>query len=448
MRLVLQHLLESSVILGLLILFYRVVLHQQTTFKFNRVFLLISLVVSTVVPFIHVTAFAAETNGVVFGVMLQGVTVYSHEIKQVVVPVVSQNTYIQWIYVIGTVLFLIRLIYGLIKIGGISHNASLTKKEGFSLANMSGRFNPFSFFRIIFVNRALYSDDDLKQIMVHEKAHIRFKHSVDVLVMEALLIAQWFNPFAWIARKLLKELHEFQADREVLKTGVSVSQYKMLLLFQASGARLLPVNNFNESITKKRFKMMNLNKINNKVSFRIAISIFVIGGVSLFFACDNDIVEDDINSSSVSELKSSSVDSTDTDEPVFFIVEQMPEYPGGDAALREFIASEVNYPLEAQVQGIQGKVYVQFVVSSEGKVENAKIARSVNEYLDDEALRVVKAMPDWTPGRQRGVYVNVSYTVPINFVLNGEDTDVKASVPVVQIESANKGDTIVGINYK
>ena len=102
---------------------------------------------------------------------------------------------------------------------------------------------------------------------------------------------------------------------------------------------------------------------------------------------------------------------------VFFIVEDMPEFPGGDLALRKYIANQIKYPVIAQENGIQGKVYVTFVVGKTGKVSNASIARGVDPSLDKEALRVVNALPTWKPGKQRGKPVNVSYTVPINFVL-------------------------------
>ncbi len=105
------------------------------------------------------------------------------------------------------------------------------------------------------------------------------------------------------------------------------------------------------------------------------------------------------------------------DQEVFFIVEEMPEFPGGELALRKWIASEINYPTIAQENGIQGKVYVTFVVGKDGKVNNAVVARGVDPSLDKEALRVVNLMPKWKPGMQRGKPVNVSYTVPINFVL-------------------------------
>ena len=102
---------------------------------------------------------------------------------------------------------------------------------------------------------------------------------------------------------------------------------------------------------------------------------------------------------------------------VFFIVEDMPEFPGGELALRKYIANAIKYPVIAQENGIQGKVYVTFVVDKDGGISDARIARGVDPSLDKEALRVVNTLPKWKPGMQRGKPVRVSYTVPINFVL-------------------------------
>ncbi len=105
------------------------------------------------------------------------------------------------------------------------------------------------------------------------------------------------------------------------------------------------------------------------------------------------------------------------EQQVFVVVEEMPEFPGGEAALRSYIAKAIVYPTVAQENGIQGKVFVTFVVNKDGSVSNAKIARGVDQSLDTEALRVVATLPKWKPGKQRGVPVRVSYTVPISFKL-------------------------------
>jgi protein TonB len=105
------------------------------------------------------------------------------------------------------------------------------------------------------------------------------------------------------------------------------------------------------------------------------------------------------------------------DSQVFMVVEEMPVFPGGDAALQKYLSTSVKYPTIAQENGIQGKVYIQFVINQKGEVTNATLLRGVDPSLDREALRVVQAMPKWKPGQQRGRPVRVSYTVPINFVL-------------------------------
>jgi len=104
-------------------------------------------------------------------------------------------------------------------------------------------------------------------------------------------------------------------------------------------------------------------------------------------------------------------------DEIFVIVENMPEFPGGELALRKFLNKSIRYPIGAQENGIQGKVIVNFVVDKDGSVSNAKIARGVYPSIDKEALRVVMSLPKWKPGMQRGKAVRVSYTVPISFQL-------------------------------
>jgi TonB family protein len=103
---------------------------------------------------------------------------------------------------------------------------------------------------------------------------------------------------------------------------------------------------------------------------------------------------------------------------IFMIVEQMPQFPGGQTGLQSYLQNSINYPEEAQAQGISGRVYVQFIINPKGEIEGTKILRGVHPLLDSEAFRVIETMPIWNPGMQRNRAVAVSYTVPINFVLS------------------------------
>ena len=108
----------------------------------------------------------------------------------------------------------------------------------------------------------------------------------------------------------------------------------------------------------------------------------------------------------------------EVDDEVFTVVENMPEFPGGDVGFLKYIQKNVKYPPIAKEYGVTGKVYVYFEVNKSGSVKNARIVRGVDKYLDAEALRVVRSLPKYKPGRQRGKPVRVQYTIPINFTLN------------------------------
>ncbi len=120
----------------------------------------------------------------------------------------------------------------------------------------------------------------------------------------------------------------------------------------------------------------------------------------------------------------------------FDVVEQMPQFPGGPAALMEYLSKNVRYPEEAHKNGVQGRVIATFVVEKDGSITEARIARSVDNLLDAEALRVVNAMPKWTPGMQKGEPVRVKYTIPITFKLQG---DAKAKTENIVLGKEHKG---------
>ena len=108
---------------------------------------------------------------------------------------------------------------------------------------------------------------------------------------------------------------------------------------------------------------------------------------------------------------------TEVETKIFEVVEQMPSFPGGDAALMKYLQENVKYPVVAQENGVQGRVVISFVVERDGSITDVKVARSVDPSLDREAQRVVKSMPNWIPGKQNGSAVRVKYNVPVSFRL-------------------------------
>jgi protein TonB len=129
---------------------------------------------------------------------------------------------------------------------------------------------------------------------------------------------------------------------------------------------------------------------------------------------ENEIEIEDTESDEDEEIE---IDEEDDDE-FFMVVENMPIFPGGDLGLMKYIQKHVKYPAIAKEYNITGKVYVSFIVDKSGKVTNVKIVRGVDKNLDAEAMRVVKSLPKYKPGKQRGKAVRVMFTIPINFTLN------------------------------
>ena len=138
-----------------------------------------------------------------------------------------------------------------------------------------------------------------------------------------------------------------------------------------------------------------------------------------------EIVEDEVEIEEELEIEDTESDEDEmieieeeSDDDFFMVVENMPEFPGGDLGLMKYIQKNVKYPPIAKEYNITGKVYVSFIVDKSGSVTNVKIVRGVDKNLDAEAMRVVKSLPNYTPGKQRGKAVRVMFTIPINFTLN------------------------------
>jgi len=414
MSALISYLFESAVVLGVLTIFYWLVLHKESFFRFNRIYLLVSLLLAAFVPFLRIPVPVNSMESTeLYSNVLATITIYTDTARDNVVPFVEQIPGFKWIYLVGVTGLLIRLIVGIIRVGALSNKASIVGYKRFKVADLPGQFSPFSFFNVIFMNRSLYSERDMQQILVHEMAHVRFKHSWDVLLLEIILIVQWFNPFAWLLRNQLKELHEFQADHEVVLSGASIGQYKELLFFQSTGARLLPVNNLNQSLTQKRFIMMTNNRIKRYAFLKIGVAFVLISGLTFAFAGEPTTRDRSITNVAIDQSPDQQ------EEKIYEMVDVLPEYVGGEVKMFEFISSNLKYPDTAKKAGKEGKVFVSFVINQQGKVTNTKIARSSgHKELDEAAIDVVELMPTWTPGKHEGKVVNVRFVLPLNFALN------------------------------
>ncbi|MFC0875413.1 TonB family protein [Saccharicrinis sp. FJH2] len=437
MNIVINYIVESALSLGILTLFYYGFLRNRNIPGFNRWFLLVALVFTSVLPLFHITLMRPEMatvkEPVYYGFMLDMVNIYGTLMKQNVVPAVQQHSGLHWLYMVGLALLVIRLIFALSKIGILQRKTMMQKVQGINLIQSEKIFQPFSFLNTVFVPKSFMQNDDIQSIIQHESIHVKQKHTFDLILLELVLLVQWFNPFVWLLRKAIVENHEFIADRAVLRGGVSVADYQRSLLYQVMGTRFDLGTGFSYSLTKKRFKMMK-TKVNKKgVLVSALLSLMLFSGIFFVAASElsvNDIVAPLISENNIDNSAATPYEQND-ERQIYQIVEKMPQYPGGAKSMMEYLSMNIKYPTTAQEKGIQGRVYVNFIINTKGEVSDVKVVRGVDPALDAEAVRIVKGMPKWTPGEQRGKAVNVAYNLPINFALDNGKKEVTDGANVV-----------------
>lgn len=426
-----QGIIESAMVVAFFYLAFQLFFNKEASFRQNRLFLILGVLLGLFVPFLD---FTAPTGFIPEGfIELKTINVGTGDMG------VEANTesfaklhLLYLIYFIGVVFFLGKFLIQILNLFRLYKNARIKKNSNIVFVYTGKRHPVFSFLNYVFIDTELAHSKDLDIIINHERVHVAQKHSIDLLLFELLAIVQWFSPFVWMYRKSIKQNHEFLADRGVLGNGFTLKKYQEVLLQNYSFLNYGLTNSFNHSLTFKRLIMMKKNNSKRKSVAKLLIVLPILIISVYFISCtkENEILdnkkEDKLeivgkeNNLIVTEetKKAESIQkSISSNEQVFDIVEEMPEFPGGDMALRQFIAQEVKYPQEAKEAGVSGKVYVRFAVNSDGYVSCTEIARGEHDVLNEEAMRVVRMLPKWTPGKQRGKAVSVYYTVPINFQL-------------------------------
>jgi TonB family protein len=539
-ELIIGHLLPIAAAIAVFWLLYRLLFRNSNRLYFNRYFLLTSMLLALAMPLLgllsglEVPQMATLKQNLFGGTLLNEVIVTSDGqpmLPEVIVTTSTQSRFSVWqvlggIYLIGvgvmTLLFLIKL--G--KLIMLIIRSPKRKMSGCTAVFTGHEQGSFSFFRYaIFPNENVDPD-----IMRHEMSHISHHHSWDILFAEVMMILQWFNPFIYLYKKELQSLHEYQADRDVVATGVDKKNYMMLILQQCTAVDFSGMsNNFSLILTKKRIKMITRNEKAKGLWWRLLATLPVLAvlliantkvaaqekktenvftiqfgdfelfnddgtqmqlkdtvvyyedgtytkfesseavdpftgelrktftvknytaegmpnpnidftirevekhGDTMMYSMDPFTISGDI----VNKLKNKIMTDEDIDievtevgcvdnDTVYQIVEKMPQYRGGEEAMMKYVADNIKYPQEAKDKNISGRVFVSFVIEKDGSVNEVKVVRGIGGGCDEEAARVIKGMPKWEPGMQKGKPVRVNYMMPINFKLS--DTQPKQPV--------------------
>ena len=273
---------------------------------------------------------------------------------------------------------------------------------------------PYSFFNQIVVGTRGLNDDELRCILAHESYHVSRNHTYDLLAAWLLCCGAWFNPFAWLIMREIRAVQEFQADAASIG-ACGREDYLHLLYRQATGTGYGHItNNFKSINLKNRIAMINRKK--TRFGAWKLLAVLPVAALLLMVGCKPAATEPAADEE-VAEAVNPSV------EPVLFDMEnapegfQPPEFDGGTEALYKYIAENIKYPEQAKADGIEGRVMVRFVVMDNGDVVNVEVAKGIGGGCDEEAVRVVKAMPKWKPAVSEGKPVNVQYVLPLTFKL-------------------------------
>ena len=430
----LVYILKSAACLAVFYLFYKLLMSRDTFHRFNRFALLGLLVLSSLLPLVEASvnspAAVQETMLTLEQLLLMADIQPEGESMAAATP----SATVLWlraallVYLTGIVFFIARNLCSLARLGRLIRQGKREaldsylpdrKEKNVRLVVHDHDIAPFSWMHWIVIARKDLEENG-REILIHELAHIRNRHSWDLLLADLCIFVQWFNPAAWLLKQELQNIHEYEADETVLREGVNARNYQMLLIKKAVGTRLYSMaNSFNHSSLKKRITMMLKEKSNPwaRAKYLYILPLAALA-VTAFARPEVSAVADEI--SAVKVIAPAVHDSIQPNVQTAVAapssaLDQMPEFPGGMEALNTYLRNNIRYPQEAQKAGIQGRVIIQFIVSKDGSITDAEVVESVDPQLDAEALRLIKNMPRWKPGMRKGQAIKVKQTLPIRF---------------------------------
>lgn len=467
---------KVAVCLTLFYLFHKLLMSRDTFHTFNRFAILSMMLLSLVLPLVHLSL-DSETGINRGTVALEGL------VAQTVVDdggngVGEGMTLTQVLlatYVLGVVLFVGKALLSVGSLLRLIRRARCVEvRNGIRIYTMQGDISPFSWFRYIIMSEKDWQENR-REIVLHEMAHIRRCHSMDVAVCNMMIVFQWYNPAAWLLKRELQTVHEYEADEAVLSAGVDATHYQMLLIRKAVGERLFSMaNNLNHNSLKKRITMMKIKRTNPvqkaKIAFVLPLAAMTVAAFAsqkvenlsekveqeseaFSSVSDNPVVRAVDETARVAAVKvqeekaleeaSSLSMASDTAETKYgkefpCIPETFPQFPGGHIALVEYLSKNIKFPKEKEKENVRARVVASFTVDKDGSITDAKIVRSQGEAFDNEALRVINGMPKWIPGTQNGKAVSVKYTLPITFSTTDSDKKIKSVRTIDMYDNGGK----------
>lgn len=415
-------------------------LRKESFFHFNRILLISIMLLSLILPLCDFHSLSIENNPIQHGmVVVDTPTTIVIEGTGNVTTTESINWFVVAVYVyfIGIAATLIWKLIQLVALYGTIRNCVLWKDEqdGITIYCHAHDIAPFSWLNTIVISENDYNNN-ATEILRHELGHIQHHHSFDIILVNIVQTIQWWNPFAWILAGSLRDVHEYEADHVVLRSGVNIRQYQTLLIKKAvANTDYTFANGFNHSLLKKRITMMIKEKSNPWMRTK-ALYLFPVAVIVLCAFATPELnrqvnkMTEKVNEAEKESLKhlpipmrpkenleekkvyelNLPIDVPLSEDNIYIYghinnsneIDEMPQFPGGGAAWDKYIQKNLKYPKEAKDQGLQGYVMYSFVIERDGSITHPKIVRGIDPILDKEVIRMVNSMPKWIPGRRKG----------------------------------------------
>ncbi len=480
----LNEILLSNIFLILVWLAYELLFSRQKLFQANRIFLVSGSAIAVLLPWLPWQIQLGSISAPVITIPMAfdplpladpGIVVQSGLIT-------AAPLSINWLSILywSTAGFLALVsIAQLVRLRIWARRGKALYQNGLKIVPLNKPWSAFSFFRTIYFPAPFDPlASETQVILRHEEVHCRQLHSLDNLLILIIRILFFYNPVVYLLTSRIRLVHEYIADEETAGTDKAFYSHT-LIRHQFLVPGLLLMHSFNKkSFLKRRLTMLLKNQQTRNAGWNYLLALPLISLMILIsgwsataqdqakkskeeiakMAVEKELTKAGFSKADIDEIKiridnvpsgkglvTRQVAVTDkklNGEEVFVQVDVMPKFQGGTIDdYRNWIQKNVQYPAEAKTKKIQGTVYLSFIVDAKGQVVRPEIIRSADPILDQEVMRALKSSPTWTAGMQQGKAVNVAFTMPIKFILDGKTTQ-KLKAP----EEANPEEAAAMIN--
>ena len=313
------------------------------------------------------------------------------------------------LYLFITLIMFVRLVKRAIKINTHSHT-NVSFDDDIKIVGLVNSSDAYSFFNTIFLGDQL-KGNVRTTILNHEKIHVQANHSFDLIYFEILSCIFWFNPIFKKYRQLSEENHEYIVDASISTSTTKSSYIQLISEYALNRLGYSIEHHFAKPIILHRINMLN-NQNYNIMKIKFATPLLLSALLFGIFSCDNTI-----DTTQVIHIDQEATQLPTSGEKIFDIVDNQPMPTNGMTGLYDFIRTNLKYPSKARKEGIEGRVFIQFLVEPDGSLSNIKSIKGIDPDCDREAERVMKLLPKWTPGIHEGKAVRVRMILPISYKL-------------------------------